>query len=218
MEQQQPRPTPSLSSKDLKLTDETFALYRHAVIGESVKSGHGEARLDCSGKNGKSVGGGLGPVAGVELRDGTNLPQLQTHSHLCISSSCIYRHCLCNLSQSVYSLSPTMSHPPLTIAITGGAGHVGSAVVDTALSDGHTVVAIDLPPTGKLTAQERYTYRSLDCMNYEAFKGAVEGCDTIIHLAAIFNTHDGQGNTDGGGPLQNVSERWCKVYGRVRKS
>lgn len=48
MEQQQPRPTPSLSSKDLKLTDETFALYRHAVIGESVKSGHGEARLGCS--------------------------------------------------------------------------------------------------------------------------------------------------------------------------
>ena len=73
------------------------------------------------------------------------------------------------------------------IAVTGGAGLVGCAVVQQALSDGHTIVAIDLPPTGKISAQERYTYTSVDLTDFHAFLAAVKGCDALVHLAALYN-------------------------------
>ena len=73
------------------------------------------------------------------------------------------------------------------IAVTGGAGLVGSAVVQQALSDGHTVVAIDLPPIGKISAQDRYTYASADLTDFDAFLASAKGCDAVIHLAALYN-------------------------------
>ena len=79
---------------------------------------------------------------------------------------------------------------PLTIAITGAAGHVGSGVCRSALDDGHNVVGLDISGTSKLPLQERYTYKSIDVVDFEAFKTAVEGCDAIIHLAATYTLRD----------------------------
>ncbi|ORX37019.1 hypothetical protein BD324DRAFT_600634 [Kockovaella imperatae] len=72
----------------------------------------------------------------------------------------------------------------LKIAVTGGAGHVGTGVVKLALAQGHSVVAIDIGPRGKLEPQARYEYKQVDVVDLQAYKAAVDGCNAIIHLAA----------------------------------
>lgn len=76
---------------------------------------------------------------------------------------------------------------PLRIAVTGAAGHVGTEVCLQALKDGHTVIGLDRPPISHVPAQERWTYKPTDLTNYDAFKAAVEGCDAMIHLAAVLS-------------------------------
>ena len=82
---------------------------------------------------------------------------------------------------------------PLTIGVTGGAGHVGLGVVHLALAQGHSVVALDRNPTGKVEPQERYQYKQVDATDFEAYKAAVKGCTALIHLAALFNMQDDEG-------------------------
>ena len=69
----------------------------------------------------------------------------------------------------------------MRIAITGGSGRVGKAVVELALSEGHTVVNIDQ------SAEEKSgtIALSIDTTDYEAFVAALDGCDALIHLAAV---------------------------------
>lgn len=69
----------------------------------------------------------------------------------------------------------------MKLAVTGAAGHVGRAVVELARADGHDVVAID---------RERASERAeevvvLDLADYSSVVGALDGCDALIHLAAI---------------------------------
>lgn len=71
----------------------------------------------------------------------------------------------------------------MRIAVTGALGRVGKAVVDLLVSTGHSVVAIDrLEATtsvpGSLTVQ-------LDVTDYSGLERAFDGCDALIHLAAI---------------------------------
>lgn len=71
----------------------------------------------------------------------------------------------------------------MRIAITGGNGRIGKAVVELALSEGYDVVNIDR----NLGAQDQagLTCLSIDTTDYAAFEKALEGCDALIHLAAI---------------------------------
>ena len=80
-----------------------------------------------------------------------------------------------------------------TIAVTGATGRVGSAVVKLALAEGHTVVGLDRDATTKTLPHERYTYKSADLMDFDAFKSAAKGCDALIHLAAVWNPQDADG-------------------------
>ncbi len=98
------------------------------------------------------------------------------------------------------------STKPLTIAITGAAGHVGAEVALQAIQAGHSVIALDIPVEGKIPAQERYQYIQLDASDYDAFKSAVKECDALVHLAAVFNTHDGQGGILGKEVQEHVSD------------
>ena len=84
---------------------------------------------------------------------------------------------------------------PLVIGVTGGAGHVGLGVCQLALAQGHTVIALDRSPTGKIEPRERYQYKQVDATDFEAYKAAVQGCTALIHLAALFNMHDDDGNS-----------------------
>jgi UDP-glucose 4-epimerase len=71
----------------------------------------------------------------------------------------------------------------MRIAITGGNGRIGRATVDLALAQGHSVVNIDRI-TGA-SEDSRVTHIQIDTADYESFLGALEGCDALIHLAAI---------------------------------
>ena len=73
----------------------------------------------------------------------------------------------------------------MKIAITGAAGRVGTAIAAKALSAGHSVVSIDrvAPADRQETAHERFVVA--DIGNYDALVSAFEGCDALVHMAAI---------------------------------
>jgi UDP-glucose 4-epimerase len=73
----------------------------------------------------------------------------------------------------------------MRIAITGGSGRIGRAVVGMALEQGHSVVSIDrVPPAGE-AARLDVAFVQADIADYGEFERAMRGCDALIHLAAI---------------------------------
>lgn len=91
----------------------------------------------------------------------------------------------------------------LRIAIIGANGHVGAAVVKQALSLGHAVLALDRGPTGCPEAQSNpaYEYRQFDAIDSRAYGRELRGCTACVHLAAVYNVHDGEGK-----PMDDLSQ------------
>jgi UDP-glucose 4-epimerase len=73
----------------------------------------------------------------------------------------------------------------MKLAITGGTGRVGRAVVELAVAQGHSVVNIDrvAPEEGKNVPG--ITFIQADITQYAEFEQALRGCDALIHMAAI---------------------------------
>jgi CDP-paratose 2-epimerase len=81
-----------------------------------------------------------------------------------------------------------------TILVTGGAGFVGSNLVNSLLRDGHTVTIFDAfsrPGSERnlawLSSQHRnghLRYIQGDVRDFDALRAAAQGADTIYHLAA----------------------------------
>ncbi|MGJ8586262.1 MAG: NAD-dependent epimerase/dehydratase family protein [Marinosulfonomonas sp.] len=73
----------------------------------------------------------------------------------------------------------------MKIAVTGGSGGVGRAVTKEALKQGHSVVSIDrvLPETP--SDHENLSFKTADATEYAELVAAFEGCDALVHLAAI---------------------------------
>ena len=77
------------------------------------------------------------------------------------------------------------------ILITGGAGFIGSNLVDHFLSLGHKIVCLDNLETGfEKNIQHHYsnpdfTFIKGDIRNLETCKRAIEGCDYVLHQAAL---------------------------------
>jgi UDP-glucose 4-epimerase len=75
------------------------------------------------------------------------------------------------------------------ILVTGGAGFIGSNVVDELLAKGFSVVILDDLSTGKLEnlPPEAETLRVVvgSILNAETVRNAMTGCEAVIHLAAI---------------------------------
>ena len=67
------------------------------------------------------------------------------------------------------------------IAVTGSSGHLGRAVVEDLLAHGYDVVGIDRTAA----PDEAVTTRAWDGRSVEAIAGWLDGCDALIHLAAI---------------------------------
>ncbi|NNF70090.1 MAG: NAD-dependent epimerase/dehydratase family protein, partial [Acidimicrobiia bacterium] len=65
----------------------------------------------------------------------------------------------------------------------GAGGRVGTAVVEAAAAAGHSVVAIDRMPTDGAASVS--SSLQVDMNDFGAVVGAFEGCDAVIHLAAI---------------------------------
>jgi UDP-glucose 4-epimerase len=74
--------------------------------------------------------------------------------------------------------------------VTGGAGFIGSSLVDRLLIDGHTVVAYDNFSTGQRDflsgALTHPAFRLVegDTLDLPALTAAMAGCDVVFHLAA----------------------------------
>lgn len=73
----------------------------------------------------------------------------------------------------------------MQIAITGGGGRVGRAVIELALRQGHSVRSIDRVPPPDDAPQSGVTWIEAELTDYAAFEQALRGCEALIHLAAI---------------------------------
>src|ERR1700679_993771 len=74
--------------------------------------------------------------------------------------------------------------------VTGGAGFIGSHLVDRLLSQGHAVTAFDNLSTGqvrfleKARASERFQLVQGDLRQLDTVKAAIAGHNGVFHLAA----------------------------------
>ncbi|MGE4407256.1 NAD-dependent epimerase/dehydratase family protein [Pseudomonas sp.] len=74
------------------------------------------------------------------------------------------------------------------ILVTGGAGFIGSNLVDTLLARGYSVRVLDNLSTGKrenLPADGRVELIVGDVADAECVRQAVSGCRAVVHLAAV---------------------------------
>lgn len=75
--------------------------------------------------------------------------------------------------------------------VTGGAGFIGSHLVDRLLADGHAVTVLDSFTTGRLDNLARYRgvpglqVHKVDVADCEAIRPYFEGVDWVFHLAAL---------------------------------
>ena len=77
---------------------------------------------------------------------------------------------------------------PRTILVTGGAGYVGSVAVPKLLAAGHRVKVLDLYLYGDvLPAHPNLRQIKGDIRDAAVVDDAMDGCDTVIHLACISN-------------------------------
>lgn len=73
----------------------------------------------------------------------------------------------------------------MRVLITGGAGHVGTPITKRFVARGWDVRVIGVDATCDLKGVK---YSQTDILDYEALHDHVEGCDAIVHLAAIPST------------------------------
>lgn len=79
----------------------------------------------------------------------------------------------------------------MRILVTGGAGYIGSHLVDRLMEEGHHVFVIDNLFTGKVAniahhlGHERFTFINEDILHRETMEWLVQQVDLIYHLAAI---------------------------------
>ena len=72
------------------------------------------------------------------------------------------------------------------VAVTGGAGFIGSNLTHRLISEGYDVVVIDDLSTGLISNvdQERTTFHHISITDVDSLKKALSGCETIFHLGA----------------------------------
>ena len=81
--------------------------------------------------------------------------------------------------------------------VTGGAGHVGTSLVDVLVADGHEVrvVAVRGPARG---SPSNVRWINADVRDAIAMRSAMDGVDVIYHLAAVISI---VGELAGSGPI-----------------
>ena len=73
----------------------------------------------------------------------------------------------------------------MRVLITGGAGHVGKPICERFVCNGWDVHVVDMVPDPQI---EGVSYALCDIRDFAALFKQVEGCDAIVHLAAIPST------------------------------
>jgi UDP-glucose 4-epimerase len=72
------------------------------------------------------------------------------------------------------------------IAVTGGAGFIGSNLVARLITEGHDVIVVDDLSTGLLSNvnDQACEFRKLSFTDFDALNSAIKECKTIFHLGA----------------------------------
>ena len=72
------------------------------------------------------------------------------------------------------------------VAVTGGAGFIGSNLVARLIAEGHEVVVIDDLSTGLLSnvINQACVFRELSLTDFEGLNQVIKDCETIFHLGA----------------------------------
>ncbi len=87
------------------------------------------------------------------------------------------------------------------VIVTGGAGFIGSHMVDRLLSEGNQVTVIDNLSSGRMEVLEHnignpdFKFTRLDLLELEKLKKTIAGADIIFHLAANPDVRLGAENT-----------------------
>jgi len=71
----------------------------------------------------------------------------------------------------------------MKIAVTGGGGDMGRALIPYLLEQNHTVVSIDRVLPGSHVHEVNFV--AADTRDFGQFVASIRGCDALVHLAAI---------------------------------
>ena len=77
----------------------------------------------------------------------------------------------------------------MRVLVTGGAGFIGSHVVDRLLAHGHEPRIYDLVPSPYHRTDE-VDQVSGDVVDEQSLRGAIRDCDAVIHLAAVSDVNE----------------------------
>ncbi|GAI42207.1 unnamed protein product, partial [marine sediment metagenome] len=73
----------------------------------------------------------------------------------------------------------------MNILVTGGAGFIGSHLVDKLIKEGHKVIVIDNLSTGKKeNLNPEADFHNFDICDFEKIKPLFQDIDYVFHLAA----------------------------------
>ena len=74
----------------------------------------------------------------------------------------------------------------MRIAVTGGAGFIGSHVVDRLLAAGHDVAVVDV----RAPHRPDVAYFEADILDGPGLARATRGCDAVFHLAGVADVNE----------------------------
>jgi nucleoside-diphosphate-sugar epimerase len=81
----------------------------------------------------------------------------------------------------------------LKILVTGGAGFIGSHLVDALASQGHKIIVFDNLSSGKLSnlleVENRIEFVHGDIRDLDFLIQTLKGCDVVYHMAAMVSVH-----------------------------